>query len=67
MGQITPEKHPARKEAVGKLKIKEIPKKAKPKRKISIGTPTGPSRRSKARQSTTSKRVQSKNQRPLKK
>ncbi len=35
MGEITPKKPPRKKTTVGKLKIKEIPKKTRPKRKIS--------------------------------
>ncbi len=54
MGQITPKKPPAKK-AAGKLRIKEIPKKTRPKRRISAGTPAGSSPR----------RVQSRNRRPL--
>ncbi len=36
MGEITPKKLPKRKASVGKLKIREIPKKTRPKRKTSI-------------------------------
>lgn len=34
MGEITPKKPPAKKAAVGKLRIKEIPKKARAKRRV---------------------------------
>lgn len=57
LGEITPVKPPARKAAVGKLRIREIPTKARPKRRISIGTPAVPLPR----------RVQPKNRRSVKK
>jgi hypothetical protein len=56
LGEITPEKHPVRK-AAKNLRIREIPTKAKPRRRISIGTPAGPAPR----------RVQSRTQRPMNK
>lgn len=67
LGEIKPQRTPP-KAAVGKLRIKEIPTRAKPKRKISIGTPAGSSRSSGAlRRNELPKRGHSRIQRPLKK
>jgi len=68
MGEITPKKPPVKKAAAGKLRIREIPKRAKPRRRISVRNTAGPSRSGEAlRRDESPRRVQSRNRRPVKK
>ncbi len=68
LGEIKPEKTPAKKAAAGKLRIREIPARAKPRRRISVRNTAGPSRSGEAlRRDESPRRTQPRNQRPMRK